>query len=75
MFLRSRGGLLVSLRAMSIFAFYYYFYDFTNARFYCVERSSTVPAEHLLALTNHHTKEGNLTQKEGWDEAITYVYL
>ena len=35
----------------------------------------TAPAERLQALTNYHTKEGDLTLKEGWDEAILYVYL
>ena len=61
---------------MSIFAFYFCFYYFNySSQIYCVEASSTVPADLLRALPNHHTKEGDLTQKETWDEAILYVFI
>ena len=63
-------------KAMSIFAFYFCFYYFMySSQLSGVEASSAVPADLLRALPNHHTKECDLIQKEGWDEAILYVFI
>ena len=64
-----------SLRALSVFAFHYHFPYFTHApQVSCVERSSTVVAQRLQASQKITLKWVFSDKKEGWDEAILYIY-